>query len=301
MGKLRYFYPMNNWDDFRFFLALTRHKSLKLAAKHLKTDQATVGRRIYALEEKLKTKLFEKHTDGFFLTVSGERIRSTIESIDGSFQTVDRKITGQDDKMEGIIRVAMPGALANHFVIPNLERFTQEFPKVELQFLTGAEVLNLSKREADMAFRLVRPSQRDLIVKKVGEVSLSLYASKTFLKRYKKIERLEELSEIPFVGLFEKATSQPEQTLVEQLRPYIRNQVLTSMAWSSVYSALSNHLGMGILPSFMGNKNSDLEEIQIIEAEKTTLWFVVHPEVQKNKRFTTFADFLISHLKKHLR
>ncbi len=291
---------MNNWDDFRFFLALCRNNTLKLAARELKTDQATVGRRIYSLEEKLKTKLFEKRSEGFFLTVFGERIRASIEDIEGSFQAIDRKIAGKDERMEGVIRVAMPGALANHLVLPSLKPFTDEFPGVEVQFLTGAEVLNLAKREADMAFRLVRPSQQDLIVKKVGEVSLSLYGSKSLLKKHHRLATQEDLREIPFVGLFDSSTSQAERSLLGQVRPIFKNQVLTSAAWSSVYSALSNHLGVGILPSFVAKRNVELEEISIAPSEKTTLWFVIHPEVQKNKRFAMFADFLISMLKKNI-
>lgn len=297
---MSYFQEMNNWDDFRFFLSLSRNKSLKLAAKELKTDQATVGRRIYALEEKLKTKLFEKRSDGFFLTALGERIQSSIQEVENSFQTIDRKISGRDERMEGTIRIAMPGALANHLVIPNLRLFTEEFPDIELQFLTGPEVLNLAKREADMAFRLVRPSQRDLIVKKVSEINLSLYGTKTLIKRHQRLDQLEDLRAIPFVGLFESAASQTEKTILSKIQPYLQSPVLTSAAWSSVYSALSSHIGVGILPSFMANRNPELEKISIAPTEKTTLWFVIHPEVQKNKRFATFANFLNAMLKKNL-
>lgn len=291
---------MNNWDDFRFFLALYRHKTLKLAAKELQTDQATVGRRIYALEEKLKTSLFEKRSEGFFLTVSGERIRSTLEDVENSFHTIDRKIAGKDEKMEGVVRIAMPGALANHLVIPNLKEFTASFPQIELQFLTGSEVLNLNKREADMAFRFVRPSQQELIVKKIGDVTLSLFGSKKLLKANKKIESYEDLASFPFVGLFTKATSQMEKDLLGKLSPHLQDKVLTSMAWSSVYAAVTNNIGLGILPSFMAGQNSLLEAIPLAPSEKMALWYVVHPEVQKNRRFAAFSNFLISFLKQNL-
>lgn len=281
-------------------MALCRNNTLKLAAKELKTDQATVGRRIYSLEEKLKTKLFEKRSEGFFLTAFGERILSTVESVEEFFHTIDRKIAGKDERMEGIIRVAMPGALANHLIIPNLKLFSDKFPQVEVQFLTGPEVLNLAKREADMAFRLVRPSQRDLIVKRVGEVTLSLYASKTCLKGHKRVEQLEDLGAIPFVGLFDQATSQAERALLDKIQPYIQNQVLTSMAWSSVYSALSNDLGLGILPRFMADRNKELQEVPVVSSEKTILWFVIHPEVQKNRRYAAFTEFVIPILKLNL-
>lgn len=288
---------MNNWDDLKFFLSLSRKGSLKAAAKDLKTDQATVGRRIYALEWKLKTKLFEKRSDGYFLTLAGERIKATAEGIESSFESIDRKITGQDEKMEGVVRIAMPGALANHLVIPNIKKLTDQFPKIEIQFLTGSEVVNLAKREADMAFRLVRPSQGNLIVRKVGDFGIGLYGTKSTLKRYGKITKLEDLKEIPFVGIYDQAKSKTELSLLKKIKKHIGPQVLTSSAWSSVFSALSQDIGIGILPNFVAQKNPEIEALSIVNSEKTPLWFVIHPEVQKNKKIIIFSDFLISILK----
>jgi DNA-binding transcriptional LysR family regulator len=284
---------MNNWDDFKFFLALYRFSTLKKASKSLGTDQATVGRRIYALEEKLKVKLFEKRSDGYFLTASGERIKETILEVERSFQSIDLKITGHDEKMEGVIRVAMPGALANHFVISIVKNFTEKYPAVEIQFLTGAEVLNLSKREADMAFRLVRPEQRDLIVRKIGDFHLGLYGSKNLFKKYGRIFDWEDLKKIPFVGLYDTSKSKVETLMLKKIKKYLGPQVITSSAWSSVYAALMADIGIGILPSFMTKKNSDLELVKLMGIEKTPLWQVMHPVVQKNLKFKEFSEFLI--------
>ncbi len=255
-------------------------------------DQATVGRRIYALEEKLGTRLFEKRSDGFYLTIYGDRIRSAVEDVERSFSAIDRRIAGKDERMEGRIRIAMPGALANHLVIPHLYEFTNKYSQVELNFLTGPEVLNLAKREADMAFRFVRPSQKDLVVKKVCDITLALCASKKLLKKYPKIQTAEDLRAFPFVGLYETAQSQTEKILLAKLQHVLQPPVMKTMAWSSIYSAVSNQVGIGILPLFMIPRNSDVEEISIAVSERTPLWFVIHPEVRKNRRFTLAAAFL---------
>lgn len=288
---------MSQWDDFKYFLALSRKGTLKTAARVLGTDQATVGRRIYALEDRLRTKLFDKSSSGFVLTVAGERIQSTIEGIEEAFESIDRKIINQDERPEGVIRVAMPGALANHLVIPNLARFCDQYPKIEVQFLTGAEVLNLAKREADMAFRLVRPQQNDLIVRKIGELGLGLFGSKAILKKHSQLKGVEDLSQFPFVGLFDKARSRPESLILSKIQKHLGPQVLTSSAWSSVYSALQEGVGLGILPRFMAARSSNLEEIKVINFESPSLFFVIHPEVQKNRKFVLFSEYIIPILK----
>jgi DNA-binding transcriptional LysR family regulator len=284
---------MSQWDDFKYFLALSRTGSLKMAAKSLGTDQATVGRRIYALEDRLHTKLFEKSASGFILTVAGEKIQATIEDIELGFESIERKIADQDERPEGVIRVAMPGALANHLVIPNMINFTNLYPKIEVQFLTGAEVLNLAKREADMAFRLVRPQQNDLVVRKVCELGLGLYGSKAIFKKHSKPKSIEDLSTFPFVGLFDRARSRAEAVMLSKIQKHLGPQVLTSSAWSSVYAALREGVGLGILPRFMVTRDSELEEIMIINFESSPLFFVIHPEVQKNKKFVLFSDYII--------
>jgi DNA-binding transcriptional LysR family regulator len=174
---------MLSWDDFRFVLALSRRHSLKAAGRDLGCDQATAGRRIYALERELGVELFEKRSDGFFLTTAGQRILGTLEQIEAGFEGIDRGLAGRDERPEGVVRVAMPGALANFGVIPRLRAFLAAHPRLELQFLTGPEVLNLAKREADVAVRLVKPKQSELVYRRIGELKLAFYVSRTHAAR----------------------------------------------------------------------------------------------------------------------
>ncbi len=112
--------------------------------------------------------------------MAGERILPTLQASEEGILAVERIIAGQDERVQGLVRIAMPGALANHWFIPKLRPFTQKYRQIELEFLTGAEVVNLSRREADLAIRLVRPLQRDLIVKKIGEIELPESADNFF-------------------------------------------------------------------------------------------------------------------------
>lgn len=291
LGQKRF---VMDWDSYRYFLALCRRKSLKMAARDLFVNQTTVGRRIVLLENEIGAKLFEKRSNGFFLTAAGERVLPLAQEIESHFLAMERQLLGKDQRVSGTIRVAMPGALANHFIIPRMFDFTERYPEVEVQFLTGPEVLNLSRREADLAVRLVRPTQSDLIVRKIGQTELAFYCSRAWRKKWELSKKYPPSPSIPFVGLFDKATSFYECDLLNRSQKSFRT-VVRSAAWSSVYSAVKADLGVGVLPSFMGDFDSNLTRFDNL-SEKVTLWLVVHPEVVKSARVRVIIEFLSDRL-----
>lgn len=264
-----------SWDDHRFFLLVARHRTLKLAAKHLGVDQATVGRRLASLQQRLGTKLLQKRSDGYFPTAAGARILANVEAAEREMLAIDRAILGEDERIEGAVKIAMPGALANHWLIGSLRPLLRAHPKLELQFLTGPEVLNLSRREADLAVRLVRPAQRELRTRKIGTLKLGLYCAKDF-------PAADAPSSLPFIGLFDAARSELEDAFLASLR-FTPRYVLRSAAWSSVHTAVQAGLGIGILPTFLGQRSKGLKLLREDRAE-TPLWLVVHPEVAESAR-----------------
>lgn len=252
-----------SWDDYRFFLAVYRATTLKAAAASLGVDQATVGRRIAALQDAM-----------------GARILESVEAAEAAMLSIDRRIAGEDDRVEGIVKVAMPGALANQLFITSLRPLLKQYPKLELQFLTGPEVLNLSRREADFAIRLVRSGQKDLKARKLGFLRLGLYAAK-------ELEMPAEKA--PFVGLYESAMSEAEKAFLKTLR-LDGSCALRSAAWTSVAIAVQAGLGVGVLPTFFGEKNKALRLVQEDRVE-TPIWLVVHPEVAESARVRAVIDY----------
>lgn len=276
-----------NWDDFRFFLAVAKYKTLKLAGRHLKVDQATVGRRITALQESMGTKLLEKRSNGYFLTTAGSRILESVENIEQTVLSIERIIFGKDEKIEGVIKIAMPGALANQWLIGSLGPFLREHPKLQIDFLTGPEVLNLSRREADIAIRLVRPQQKDLKTRKIGTLKLGLYCAKNFAEA----GSMRDFSKIPFIGLYDESTSELEQSFLSSLK-FEPQYCMRSAAWSSVYSAVQAGIGIGILPTFIGEKDKTLRLIQE-DKNEAPVWLAVHPDVAASARVRATIDYLV--------
>ncbi len=284
--------PME-WDGFRYFLAVYRKKTLKAAARDLTVDQTTVGRRISALEAALGTELFEKRSDGYFLTVAGEQILPTIEATENSFLSVERIIAGKEKKIEGVVRIAMPGALANHWFIPRLKNLMQKYPQIELEFLTGPEVVNLARREADLALRLVKPSQQDIVARKIGRIELGLYGHPSLWSGKKRPIQKEDLEKFPFVGLVPSATSDLELSLLEKLKPHLRPKI-RSTAWSSVFYAVQACLGIGVLPTFVAEREPELVLIDVVEPVRMSLWLVAHPDIIHSARVRVVIDYLSS-------
>lgn len=284
---------MLEWDGFRFFLALHRKRTLKAAAEVLKVDQTTVGRRITALEHSLGTQLFEKRSDGYFLTLAGERMLPTIQATEDSLLSVERVVAGREELIPGKVRVAMPGALANHLVIPRMQNLMKSHPGLEIEFLTGPEVLNLARRESDIALRLVKPTQKDLVARKIGHVELALYGHPRLWIDKRKPNRKEDLEAFSFIGLTTDATSDIELSLLSKIQPHLRYS-LRSAAWSSVFYAVQAGLGVGILPSVVAERDPKIIRLEIVESVKTALWLVVHPDILQSARVRVVLDFLVS-------
>src|SRR5260370_10570632 len=111
---------MWQWDDGRFFLAISRSRSLSGAARALRVDHATVGRRLTTFEDQLGSKLFDRAPEGFAITAAGQAILSQCEAMESAASSVDRLVAGHDERLTGLVRVATTEALAHMVIVPAL-------------------------------------------------------------------------------------------------------------------------------------------------------------------------------------
>lgn len=146
-----------NWDDTRIFLALSRTHSLRAAARSLGIDQATVGRRLNALESELGAKLFLRAKDGYLLTAAGETALAAARRMESAAMDLRTKIEGQDDSPSGLVRVTSTDSIAIDLLLPAVERLQQHWPNIRVDLEVSTQLLSLGRRQADIAFRNVRP------------------------------------------------------------------------------------------------------------------------------------------------
>ncbi len=171
------------WDDVRFFLAVSRAGSLSGAARALGVGHVTVGRRITLLEKQLGVTLLHRTPDGFVATSAGEAILRQCAAMEAAALTLERVVAGRDALVEGSVRVATTDGLAYQLVAPAIAALRETHPELQVDLMTGTRSLDIARREADLAVRFARPQASDLICRKLGEVGFALYASKHYLAR----------------------------------------------------------------------------------------------------------------------
>ena len=175
---------MIDWDDLRFFLAIARHGSLTAAAKDLRVAQSTVGRRLASLESNLAVRLLHRTPDGYRLTLAGETVRNQAERVEAEALAVERTVGGQDDRLQGIVRVTCTETLAVHVLAPCCVALQHRHPDILVELIPNPTQISLSMREADIAIRLAPSERNDLMVRRIGRMTYGLYASAPYLQQH---------------------------------------------------------------------------------------------------------------------
>jgi DNA-binding transcriptional LysR family regulator len=171
------------WDDVRFFLATSREGSLSGAARALNVDHVTVGRRIAAFEERLGAKLLARTPEGLTATSAGQAILRQCEAMETSAFDIERLVAGHDSQYGGRIRLTTTEVLATHVIVPELAALRERYPQLQVEILTGVRLLDIARREAEIAVRPVKPTAPSLVCRRLGEFGFALYASPEYLAR----------------------------------------------------------------------------------------------------------------------
>src|SRR5262249_46839861 len=151
--------------------------TLRGAARVLAVDQATVGRRLAPLERSLGATLFLRTSTGYSLTAAREIARAAAPAMESSAADPQRQILGKDERISGGGRGAPPHSCAADFITPAVAALHREEPGIEVQLQTSTQMLNLSKREADIAVRTHQPENPELIVRRLARWGSGLFAS----------------------------------------------------------------------------------------------------------------------------
>lgn len=190
---------MGSWDDMRFVLAVARAESVRKAARELGVNHSTVSRRVSAYEERLGVRMFERVGSRLVLTTAGAEVLAAAERVEGEIIEVERRVAGGDLRLEGSVRVALPSSLLSIFA-PVFAEFAQAYPELDLEFVTGLDLVSLSHRDADVALRIVGKLPADLFGKRVGYLKARAFALPELAARY----RDRPLSQWPWVSWTER-------------------------------------------------------------------------------------------------
>ena len=171
---------MDQWDDIRFFLAIARERSLSGAARALRVDHATVGRRLNAFERRLTpNSSVGRPKDA--ITSAGQAILNQAEGMEAAAIAVERLATGHDTRSSGLVRLTTLEMLAHQVILPALATLLDKNPQLQVDLLVGLRMLDIARRQADIAVRTPRPTDSNLVCRKLGEIGVTAYASSRYL------------------------------------------------------------------------------------------------------------------------
>ena len=282
------------WDDLRHFLAVARSGSLTEAARTLKASAATIGRHVDALERRLGARLFEHRSTGFVLTDAGRSILMRAEEAEAAVLAVEREVQGTDLRLSGTVRIASTEDIATFIIVPALPEFKSKHPGIDLEIIGRVDLANLSRRDADIALRTVRPQKGDLLVRRIGVVDLGVYASRDYADArglgngpldFKLVDIITWVEEMATLRggqwLAQRAIESPVAVRVNSTR--------------LLYDACRAGLGVAVLPSFGADRDADLvclmppEQVLSVDA-----WVVMHRDLSTTARIRATANFLAS-------
>ena len=280
------------WDDLKHFLAVARSGSLTEAARALKASAATVGRHIDALETRLGARLFEHRSTGYVLTELGRSIMIRAEQAEAAVLAVEREVQGVDRRLSGKVRVATTEDISAMVVVPALPEFRAQHQGIEIEILGRIDLSNLTRRDADIALRTVRPERGDLLIRRIGAVDLGVYCSRSYAEAHSLGEGAVDFAQVEIITWVEE---------MAMLRggPWLAERAADSVVALRVnttrllFDACRAGLGLAVLPCFGADREPDLvclmppEQVLSVEA-----WVVMHRDLAQTARVRAVAEFL---------
>jgi DNA-binding transcriptional LysR family regulator len=284
---------MIDWDDLRYFLAVHRAGTLNRAGSVLRINPTTVGRRLGALEEQVGARLFDRTPDGYVVTEAGRALLTRAERMEHEALELERAVVGADQRLEGVVRVTATEMLATRFIAPHLPRFHQTQPGITLDLVCTARTVSLGRREADIALRLARPREENVVTRRLASIPLSLYASLDYLDTIGMPERPDQDLDGHRVLLFADSRAFQLENDWFSSRLSGAKIVLRSDSVSSLYSAALASMGIALLPRAVADADPALRRIATeTSPEPRVIWQTVHQDLQQNARIRYVLDFL---------
>lgn len=284
---------MIDWDDLRHFLAVHRHGTLARAGAVLHINPTTVGRRLTALEERIGSRLFERGPSGWVVTEAGLQLLPRAERIEDEVLAVEREVSGADARLEGTVRVSATEMLATRFIVPYLWRFRDRYPDLTIELICTGDLLDLERREADIALSLARSTRETLIVRKIARSRLGLYASEKYVEKRGLPDRPDRSLAGHHVLLLADTRAYDLENEWMQRRLEGAKVALRSDSVTALYSATLGGLGIALLPRSVADREPLLRLIETSDApEPRPIWQMVHRDLQHAPRVRAVLDFL---------
>ena len=290
-----------DWDKLRIFHAVADAGSFTHAGHDLGLSQSAVSRQISSLEADLKVPLFHRHARGLILTEQGEVLYRTAHDVFARLAAARTRLTDSKDKPTGELRITTTVGLGSVWLTPRIAEFLELYPQISVTMLLDDRELDLAMREADVAIRLRRPVQPDLVQRKLFTVHHNIYASPDYIRRRGLPKTLDDLDEHVILSFGAPPGYLADVDWLETVgRPAgsPRRPVLKVNSVYGLRRAAEVGLGLASLPDYIVRHDLPLVQVPMLgDRPEFDTYFVYPEELRDSKRVAVFREFIVSKAK----
>ena len=290
---------MLDWDKLRIFHTAAESGSFTHAAEKLGMSQSAVSRQISALEDDLGLKLFIRHARGLVLTEVGEQLFRTAHRMHWELQQVETQMSESQDVPTGPLIVTTTVGIGSTWLSSRLDEFLKLYPLIQLEIRLNDAELDLAMREADVAIRLHRPNQSEMIQRKLFTVHNHFYASNNYVDEHGMPTSAEQLDDHRIISFGEPVPSYlGDINFLERMGRTDSSPRRAALKVNAIYGMLQAcqaSIGIAMLPDYV-TEQEDGRLVQVlpeIELPAYEAYFVYPPALKNSKRVGVFRDFIV--------
>lgn len=281
-----------NWDDARLFLAVVRAGQMLGAARRLGLNQATLSRRIAALEAALGTELLLRHPRGCTPTERGARLAARLERVEVEMLGAQAALGRADARVSGNVRIGAPDGFGVAFLAPRLGTLAARHPELTVQLVPLPRAFSLSEREADVAVMVGRPERGRLVARKLTDYTIGLYATRAYLARRGAPNDLAALTaDHTLIGYVEDLVHAPGLRYARDLAREWRSTLEIASAIGQL-EAVRAGAGIGMLHDYLARPHAELVPLLPAAFATRAYWIACHESVRHMARVQAAMRFL---------
>lgn len=281
-----------DWDDLKYFLAVARSGTLRGGADSIKANHATVSRRLSTLEKNVGARLFDRTKSGLVLTQLGEDLLPHAERVEEEISAASRTVVGRDTLPSGIIYLSIPPFLALTSIMDDITRFSDQYPDIDLHIDVTNNLVDLTRREADVSIRIAHEVTEDVIGRKLIQYSTAAYCTKEYARTIK-----DNGGEgLTFIGWNEPDGDPTAKWITESDYPKakLRHRVYEGVTQATLAAA---GIGLAQIPCFVGDRHPNLVRAPFQKPKPSrSIWLLLHRDLRKTARVRLFVDFLANEI-----
>ena len=280
-----------SWEDLAVLLAVLKLGSLNRAAAALQVSQSTASRRLARLEERLGGRLFDRTPEGLQPTALAHVLAAHAELIETHMADIDRLVEGREAAPSGRIQLALPDGLASTWLIPKLDGFYAVFPQISVDLLIGHAVVDLVRREADLALRFVRPTASDLVAARIGDIPLGAYVHPSLLGQ--------PAADLRWI-VFDDPNARYIETQWVQTHVAPRKTQRVTL-WNALFAAVQHGHGAGVLSPLVAEAAGLVRLPELPRVPGSPLYLVYHRALRDVPRIAAFRGWFLDVARESLR